>query len=221
MFDSLVSSLFIVGIFSWLLPLLGILIKRGSRGPVFFLQKRSGRGGRSFTCYKLRTMIINAEADTLQASENDIRITRIGWFLRKSNLDEFPQFFNVFLGSMSLVGPRPHMYADCKNFAAVLPGYKFRTMVKPGLTGLAQIKGYHGPTATWNSILMRYHWDNYYIQHIGFLFDCKIIYRTVVQRVYAIGKYLLVKKMMETGGQTIVENQFDGDGGQTTVGYEL
>jgi putative colanic acid biosynthesis UDP-glucose lipid carrier transferase len=132
-FDIAFSAIFIIGILSWLLPLLAILIRLSSKGPVFFLQKRIGFGGRSFTCYKFRTMVQNEEADLLQASENDKRVTRLGWFLRKSNIDEFPQFFNVLKGDMSIVGPRPHMYTDCHHFSMLLPGYKFRNMVKPGL----------------------------------------------------------------------------------------
>lgn len=185
-FDICFSALFIIGILSWLLPVMAILIKLSSQGPVFFVQKRIGRGGKSFTCYKLRTMVINPQADIQQASENDSRITGLGWFLRKSNIDEFPQFFNVLKGDMSLVGPRPHMYSDCAKFASILPGYKFRNMVKPGLTGLAQVKGFHGPTTTLNCVLMRYHWDNYYIRNIGLLLDLKIIYRTTIQRLGAV-----------------------------------
>ncbi len=185
-FDICFSLLFIISVLSWLLPLMAVLIKLSSRGPVFFLQKRVGRGGRSFTCYKLRTMVINAEADTRQALENDSRITTLGCFLRKSNIDEFPQFFNVLMGDMSIVGPRPHMYSDCTKFASILPGYKFRNMVRPGITGLAQVKGFHGPVTTRNSVLMRYHWDNYYIRNIGWLLDLKIIYKTSVQRLIAV-----------------------------------
>jgi putative colanic acid biosynthesis UDP-glucose lipid carrier transferase len=185
-FDICFSLLFILSILSWLLPMMAILIKLSSRGPVFFLQKRIGRGGRSFTCYKLRTMVINAEADIQQALENDSRVTTFGCFLRKSNIDEFPQFFNVLIGDMSIVGPRPHMYSDCAKFASILPGYKFRNMVRPGITGLAQVKGYHGPAATRNSVLMRYHWDNYYIRNTGMLLDLKIIYKTTLQRLIAV-----------------------------------
>lgn len=201
-FDICFSALFIIGILSWLLPLMAILVKLSSPGPVFFVQKRIGRGGKSFTCYKLRTMVINRQADTQQASENDSRITGLGWFLRKSNIDEFPQFFNVLMGDMSLVGPRPHMYSDCAKFASMLPGYKFRNMVKPGVTGLAQVKGYHGPTTTRNSVLMRYHWDNYYIRNIGMVLDLKIIYQTTIQRLEAFlaffpGRMLKGKKRFD------------------------
>ncbi len=197
MFDICFSLLFIICILSWLLPMLAILIKISSKGPVFFLQKRIGRGGRSFTCYKLRTMVINVEADTQQALENDSRVTTLGCFLRKSNIDEFPQFFNVLLGDMSIVGPRPHMYSDCAKFASILPGYKFRNMVRPGITGLAQVKGFHGPAATRNSVLMRYHWDNYYIRNIGLILDLKIIYKTTLQRLIAVIAFFPEKLLVE------------------------
>ena len=196
-FDVCFSLLFILCILSWLLPVMAILIKHSSRGPVFFLQKRIGKGGRSFTCYKLRTMVLNAEADTQQALENDSRVTPFGCFLRKSNIDEFPQFFNVLLGDMSIVGPRPHMYSDCIKFASILPGYKFRNMVKPGITGLAQVKGFHGPTITRNSVFMRYHWDNYYIRNIGLILDIKIIYRTTIQRLFAVIAFFPEKLLFE------------------------
>jgi putative colanic acid biosynthesis UDP-glucose lipid carrier transferase len=205
-FDLFFSLVFIASILSWLLPVLCILIKLTSKGPVLFKQKRVGRGGRSFTCYKLRTMVMNAQADTLQASENDRRITALGWFLRKTNMDEFPQFFNILKGDMSIIGPRPHMYADCKKFAAVQTGYKFRNMVKPGLTGLAQVKGYHGPTPDQHSILMRYHWDHYYINHIGWIMDCKIILFTILQRVRAVGIFFLPRISMEKDSKEILPN---------------
>ena len=192
-FDICFSAFFILTVLSWLLPILSILIKLTSKGPIFFKQKRIGRGGRSFICYKLRTMVINKEADVLQASENDNRITSIGRFLRESNMDEFPQFFNVLKGDMSVIGPRPHMYADCLKFSAVLPGYKFRNMVKPGLTGLAQIKGYHGPTTTRNCILMRYHFDNFYIRNLGLVMDISILLITVRQRFTVLLQYALFK----------------------------
>src|ERR1700743_3871215 len=136
-FDIVVSLLVLVFIFSWLLPILYILIKLDSRGPVFFVQKRVGFLGRSFPCLKFRTMYVNSEANTKQATEDDPRITRMGKFLRNSNLDEIPQFLNVLAGHMSIVGPRPHMHQDCNNFSRVVDSYKFRNLMKPGITGLA------------------------------------------------------------------------------------
>jgi len=191
--DILFASFSILFILSWLLPIISLLIKMDSRGPVFFLQKRIGRGGKPFICYKFRTMVINADADKIQAEEYDARITGTGLFLRMSNIDEFPQFFNVLMGSMSIVGPRPHMYADCKKFSLLVPEYKFRNMVKPGLTGLAQVKGYHGLTQTRESVLLRYRWDRYYINNMGFLLDAKIIIKTALQRIAVLLKFGIEK----------------------------
>jgi len=178
-FDIVVSSLFIVFVLSWLLPLLALIIRLDSKGPVFFLQKRTGRGGRPFTCIKLRTMVLNREADLWPALENDTRITRVGNVLRKYNLDELPQFFNSLLGSMSIVGPRPHMIVDCNRFSSEVSGYKFRNMVKPGITGLAQVKGFHGPAVDVRDISLRYGWDAFYVRNAAFLLDIRILRRTI------------------------------------------
>jgi putative colanic acid biosysnthesis UDP-glucose lipid carrier transferase len=180
-FDLGVSAILSIACFSWLFPLIALLIKLDSRGPVFFVQRRVGRGGKSFLCYKFRTMVVNADANSLQACENDERITRIGKFLRKSSLDELPQFLNVLLGHMSIVGPRPHMHADCHRFSSLIPSYKFRSLVKPGITGLAQIKGYRGPTATYQSIFRRYQYDAFYVRNCNFWLDMRIIRKTAFQ----------------------------------------
>jgi putative colanic acid biosynthesis UDP-glucose lipid carrier transferase len=178
-FDLVISLVIISLVLSWLFPVLMILIKLDSRGPVFFKQKRVGFLGRVFWCYKLRTMYINGEADTKQASENDPRITRIGRFLRFTGLDEFPQVFNVLLGQMSIVGPRPHMSADCAKFASVISGYKMRNVVKPGITGLAQIKGYKGLTKDFESIFHRYQFDAFYVRNASFWLDMRIVRKTI------------------------------------------
>jgi putative colanic acid biosysnthesis UDP-glucose lipid carrier transferase len=175
------SIIVIAVVLSWLLPVMAILIKLDSRGPVLFLQKRSGRGGRPFTCYKLRTMIVNVQADLCPASENDKRVTRLGKILRKSHLDELPQFFNVLFGSMSLVGPRPYMLADCHKFSAMVPDYKIRNFVKPGITGLAQVKGLHGTIADFHTVFSRYQWDAFYVRHAGLMMDLRILRRTIMQ----------------------------------------
>ncbi|HLZ86912.1 MAG TPA: sugar transferase, partial [Puia sp.] len=154
-FDITLSIFVLVFVFSWLFPILYMLIRLDSRGPVFFVQKRVGFLGRSFPCLKFRTMHVNAEANTKQATDNDPRITRMGRFLRNSNLDEIPQFLNVLAGHMSIVGPRPHMYKDCASFSSVVDSYKFRNLMKPGITGLSQVKGYRGPAQTFDKIFRR------------------------------------------------------------------
>jgi len=178
-FDIAFSFIGIVCVLSWLTPVMAILIKSGSKGPVFFLQKRMGRNGKIFRCFKFRTMIVNEDADERQAEENDDRVTRIGKFLRATNIDELPQLLNVLIGDMSLVGPRPHMLSDCMRFSFVVSSYQFRTLVKPGITGLAQIKGYRGPAKDYESIMNRYYWDAVYIRKAGPWLDIKIAGETI------------------------------------------
>lgn len=192
-FDISFSLLVITGILSWLVPVMAILICLDSPGPVFFLQRRVGRAGRSFTCLKFRTMFINKEQDDKPALPDDNRITRIGRLLRKSNLDEFPQFFNVLMGSMSIIGPRPHMHADCHNFSLIQPGYKIRNLLKPGITGLAQVKGFHGPVLNRESILERFYWDKYYVTHLSFFLDVRIFSQTVLERSWSLATTLLTE----------------------------
>jgi putative colanic acid biosysnthesis UDP-glucose lipid carrier transferase len=179
--DIILSVLVIVFLLSWLIPLMALFIWLDSKGPVFFIQRRVGRWGRSFPCLKFRTMVVNEFANTEQARENDSRITRVGRFLRKSNLDEFPQFINVLLGHMSIVGPRPHMHADCDRFSKVISNYKFRNVIRPGITGLAQIKGYRGPTRDFASIFHRYQFDSFYVRNASFWIDMRIIRKTAAQ----------------------------------------
>jgi len=183
-FDILISFLFIVTILSWLTPVIALLIKLNSKGPVFFFQKRVGKGGKLFTCFKFRTMVVNSEADRLQASENDERITGAGRVLRASNMDELPQFLNVLMGEMSIVGPRPHMMFDYKKFSLFIYEYKFRNLVKPGITGLAQVKGFCGPATDMESIFGRYQWDTFYIRNCDFLLDLRIIRKTIGRELY-------------------------------------
>jgi putative colanic acid biosynthesis UDP-glucose lipid carrier transferase len=179
-FDLLFSALVIIGVLSWVLPLLAVLIRLDTPGSAFFLQKRVGKGGRSFTCIKMRTMIINPLADKLPASQDDKRITRVGKWLRRTHLDELPQFVNVFLGSMSLVGPRPYMLADSQVFSRMVPDYVVRNYVKPGITGMAQVKGLHGPLIDRSTIFSRYHWDLFYIRNACFLLDIHIIRQSIL-----------------------------------------
>jgi putative colanic acid biosysnthesis UDP-glucose lipid carrier transferase len=179
-FDLVISIIVIVCILSWLLPILALLIRLDSHGPAFFIQKRVGRYGRLFACYKLRTMVVNEQADQYPATGDDARITRLGSWLRRSHLDELPQFFNVFVGSMSLVGPRPYMPADCRLFEKVVPDGAFRHSVRPGITGLAQSKGLHGVICDQRIIFERYYWDAFYVDHAGFGLDLRILGRTFV-----------------------------------------
>ena len=123
-------------------------------------------------------MIVNEEADEKQAQKNDYRITRVGNFLRRTNLDELPQFINVLIGDMSIIGPRPHMFSDWTRFSFVIPEYKFRNLVRPGITGLAQVKGHHGPTPDYRSISTRFFWDAEYIRDASLLLDMKIVFRS-------------------------------------------
>ena len=185
-FDIVTSFLVIVFVLSWLIPILSIAIKLESRGSVFFVQRRVGRGGKIFFCIKLRTMVPNAEANLQQAVENDYRITKVGKFLRRTNLDEFPQFINVLIGQMSIVGPRPHMLADCVHFTLQIPEYKIRNVVKPGITGLAQVKGFRGPTKDFKSVLRRFQYDAFYIRHGNVWLDFRIIRQTIHQTVNAL-----------------------------------
>jgi putative colanic acid biosysnthesis UDP-glucose lipid carrier transferase len=193
--DVAVSLLITVSILSWLLPLLAILIKLDSRGPVFFKQKRTGFRGRTFNCFKLRTMQVNRAADDLQAALDDPRITRMGRFLRMSNLDELPQFINVLIGDMSIVGPRPHMIRDSENFAELFPGYYNRYLVLPGITGLAQINGFRGPTPNVRSVYKRLQWDLYYVEHATTGMDIRIILLTALETIREALKIKIPKKM--------------------------
>ncbi|MGN6402064.1 MAG: sugar transferase [Flavisolibacter sp.] len=178
-FDVIFSSFVVVFILSWLLPILAILIKLSSKGPVFFVQQRVGAFGKTFNCFKLRTMIVNAQANTKQAQANDPRITAIGKFLRLSCLDELPQFFNVLKGDMSIVGPRPHMIKDCKEFSKLIKQYNSRSLVKPGITGMAQVKGYRGKTNGFYDVSHRFKWDMFYVRNLSFILDMQIMGLTV------------------------------------------
>jgi putative colanic acid biosynthesis UDP-glucose lipid carrier transferase len=177
-FDIVFSLLFIGCVFIWLLPIISLLITFDSQGPVFFVQRRIGKNGRSFRCLKFRSMIVNNEADEKQADKNDYRITKVGRFLRRTNLDELPQFINVLIGDMSIIGPRPHMFSDWTRFSFVIPEYRFRNLMRPGITGLAQVKGHHGPTPDYRSISTRFYWDAEYIRNACFLLDMKIVFRS-------------------------------------------
>lgn len=179
-FDLTFSFIVLVGVCSWLFPLIALGIRLDSRGPILFTQKRSGRAGKDFWCFKFRTMCVNDEADTKQATKNDVRITRFGRFLRETNLDELPQFFNVWLGDMSVVGPRPHMIKHTEEYSKTISNYMLRHLIKPGVTGLAQAKGYRGETNDSFSMRNRIRVDILYIERWSFLLDIKVIGLTVL-----------------------------------------
>lgn len=193
--DIIFSLVILVLILSWLMPILALLIKLDSNGPIFFKQKRTGYRGKTFNCFKLRTMQINKTANDLQAALNDPRITRMGKFLRMSNLDELPQFINVLIGDMSIVGPRPHMLKDSEYFAEIFPGYYNRYLVEPGITGLAQINGFRGPTPNIRSIYKRLQWDLYYVEHATTGMDIRIILLTGLETIREALKVKIIKKM--------------------------
>ncbi len=182
-FDILFSSLVILTVLSWLTPLLFILMKFESKGPLFFKQKRHGVNRKAFWCYKFRSMAKNAAADTVMATKNDMRVTRIGRILRKTSIDELPQFINVFLGDMSVVGPRPHMESHTEMYETSIDKYLVRHFVKPGITGLAQIKGYRGEIIKKADIVNRIRFDIFYTESWSLGLDLSIIYLTVVNAV--------------------------------------
>ena len=178
-FDIVFSFLVIALIFSWLFPILAILVKLSSKGPVFFKQTRLGERKKKFSCYKFRSMQMNEEADSKQATRNDPRITKVGAFLRKSNLDEMPQFFNVLLGQMSVVGPRPHPLKLNDQFRDIIDKYMVRHFVRPGITGWAQVNGFRGETRTPELMEKRVDLDVWYLENWSFWLDLRIVVKTV------------------------------------------
>jgi Undecaprenyl-phosphate glucose phosphotransferase len=178
-FDVFFSLFVIVFVFSWLFPIVAILIFIDNPGPIFYRQKRHGANNEIFKCIKFRSMKKENNNHFVQASKNDSRITRMGKFLRKSSIDELPQFLNVILGDMSVVGPRPHALEHNIEFADKIDNYYSRHLFKPGITGLAQVKGYRGETDTLEKMQFRVKFDRYYIQNWTFYLDLKIIFLTV------------------------------------------
>lgn len=179
LFD-IVFSLFVgVLLISWLFPLLALLIKLDSKGPVFFKQLRSGRNDQPFWCYKFRTMLVNDHSDTVQAGKNDGRITRIGKMLRKTSLDELPQFLNVLMGDMSVIGPRPHMLRHTFEYRALISNFMVRHYLKPGITGWAQVNGFRGETREQKDMEGRVRYDIFYLENWTVMLDIKIIFKTI------------------------------------------
>lgn len=180
LFDLTVSSLVIIFVLSWLTPLLAIIIKLDSKGPVFFKQKRSGRDNRPFWCLKFRSMTVNNKSDELQATKNDERITRVGAFMRRTSLDELPQFFNVFKGDMSIAGPRPHMLKHTEQYSPIIEKYMVRHLIKPGISGWAQVNGYRGETETPELMKKRVEYDLWYLENWSLMLDVKILFMTII-----------------------------------------
>jgi putative colanic acid biosynthesis UDP-glucose lipid carrier transferase len=180
-FDVIFSLIIIIFFLSWLYPLIALFISIESKGRIIFKQKRHGRNNKVFDCYKFRTMVINAEADTKWAVKNDPRVTKIGAILRKTSLDELPQFFNVLVGEMSIVGPRPHAIEMNDHYKDKVDRFSQRHTHKPGITGLAQAMGYRGEIRELSQIKNRVKLDRFYLQNWSFFFDIKILIKTVLE----------------------------------------
>jgi putative colanic acid biosynthesis UDP-glucose lipid carrier transferase len=179
LFDVVFSSLVTIFILSLLVPILGLLIKLESKGPVFFKQQRTGRDKKVFSCIKFRSMKMNPDADLKQACRNDSRFTKIGRFMRSTNLDEFPQFINVLKGDMSVVGPRPHMLKHTDDYSRMINKFMVRQFLKPGITGWAQINGYRGEIKTIEQLQKRVEHDIWYMEHWSLWLDVKIVFKTL------------------------------------------
>jgi putative colanic acid biosynthesis UDP-glucose lipid carrier transferase len=182
-FDILVSSIAILFVLFWLYPIIAILIKLQSRGPVLFRQLRSGRNDESFVCYKFRSMTVNLDSDKKQATKFDARITPIGKFLRRTSLDEMPQFLNVFLGHMSVVGPRPHMLRHTTEYKGIIDKFMVRHFLKPGITGWAQVNGLRGETKLVEQMEKRVRYDIDYLENWSVALDVEIMFLTVINAV--------------------------------------
>jgi putative colanic acid biosynthesis UDP-glucose lipid carrier transferase len=179
-FIDIVFSLFVITfVLSWLYPLIAILIKLSSKGPVLFNQERTGLNNQAFICHKFRTMELNEKADEIQATQGDSRITKIGSFLRKSSIDELPQFFNVLKGEMAVVGPRPHMLKHTEEYRKAVGKFMLRHAIKPGITGLAQAKGFRGEIKNLKLLENRVKYDRFYVENWSISLDIKIIFITI------------------------------------------
>ncbi|NLN26530.1 MAG: undecaprenyl-phosphate glucose phosphotransferase [Bacteroidetes bacterium] len=182
-FDIILSLFVIVGILSWLTPILGLIIKLESKGPVFFKQKRNGLDYKEFYCYKFRSMKPNPLADLEQIRKGDERVTRVGRIIRRTSIDELPQFINVLKGEMSVVGPRPHMVSHTHMYAERVDKFMVRHFVKPGITGLAQVSGYRGEVEDETDIINRVKYDIFYLENWSIFLDIKIVFQTVYNAI--------------------------------------
>ncbi len=182
-FDVVVSLFVTIFVLSWLIPLIGLLIKLESKGPIFFIQPRSGKDNKDFMCLKFRSMTVNESANSQQATRGDARITKIGAFLRRTSLDEFPQFINVLKGDMSIVGPRPHMLKHTEEYSNLIEEYMVRQFLKPGITGWAQVNGYRGETSSVWQMQKRVEYDLWYLENWNILLDMRIVFMTFANTV--------------------------------------
>jgi len=187
----LIFSFLILLLLSPVMLIITIIIKLTSNGPIIFVQKRTGYSQREFNCYKFRSMLISKRetADSVQCKEDDLRRTKFGIFLRKTNLDELPQFYNVLRGNMSVVGPRPHMLTHTKEFRDRVDEYLTRHYVSPGITGWAQVNGWRGSTDTDEKIIKRVEYDLWYIEHWSFWLDIKILLKTAFSNQSRLNAY--------------------------------
>lgn len=177
--DLLLGSSLVLFLLTWIIPLMAVLIKLDSPGPVFFIQKRTGLRKRSFSCLKFRSMVVNNQSDRLEVQPDDNRITPLGKFIRKYHIDELPQLLNVVKGDMSLVGPRPHMLRHTVLYSKLVKNYHDRHRVKPGIAGLAQMRGYHGTISGWDNLYERCSSDFEYIERWSLFGDLRIFFRTI------------------------------------------
>ncbi|NQX86529.1 MAG: undecaprenyl-phosphate glucose phosphotransferase [Flavobacteriaceae bacterium] len=182
-FDILFSCIVIFFLLSWLTPIIAFFIRLESKGPIFFKQSRNGFNYKEFDCYKFRSMMPNKNANLHQATRNDIRVTKVGRFLRKTSIDELPQFYNVLFGDMSVVGPRPHMVSHTNMYAKKIDKFMVRHLVKPGITGLAQTSGYRGEVESDKDIIGRVRYDIFYIENWSLLLDIKIVIKTFLNAI--------------------------------------
>lgn len=180
-FDFVFALLVVLFVLIWLVPLIACFIKLESKGPILFRQLRSGKDGKPFYCFKFRSMLVNNDANTRQATLGDSRITKVGAFLRKTSLDELPQFLNVLKGEMSVVGPRPHMLKHTEDYSKVIHNFMDRHLVMPGITGLAQVSGHRGETKEIEDMVKRFNADIHYLRNWSFGLDLKIVLRTATQ----------------------------------------
>ena len=177
-FDVVFALFVICFVLSWLIPILGLFIVLESKGPIFFRQNRPGIKEQGFGCYKFRSMSLNTRSEE-SATRNDARVTKVGKFIRRTSIDELPQFFNVLFGSMSVVGPRPHLWKQNEMYGTKISKYMIRHLVKPGVTGLAQVNGYRGEIETKPDIVNRTKYDIFYIENWSLLMDINIIVKTI------------------------------------------